>query len=198
MGNTHTDLQRGFCAFRPCHEMCDFPPSRSRTRWNIHCGWRNSQFYTTHSSLLGTKAAVRFYSCATPTAAQPPALAKSLFLMLLPRWPWVGSEPHQPPEHSPSARAGSGQGWVAPPLQKPLQPLSSPVWYQSEGFLRAASLAGQGGSFADLVLPSFAWPREGSGLCPKEQSVTSHQPHAIRLIMLIKGLEELKGGSKEL
>lgn len=34
---------------------------------------------------IGTKAFVRFSSCATPTAAQPPALAESLFLRLLPR-----------------------------------------------------------------------------------------------------------------
>lgn len=33
---------------------------------------------------IEAKAFVRFYSCATPTAAQPPALAKNLFLMLLP------------------------------------------------------------------------------------------------------------------
>lgn len=59
---------------------------------------------------IETKAFVRFYSCAMTTAAQPPALAKNLLLMLLPRLSWVGSETHQSHEHSHSARAGSGQG----------------------------------------------------------------------------------------
>lgn len=65
-----------------------------------------------------------------------PALAKSLFLMLLPHWPWVGSEPHQPPEHVPVPELAQDRGeWHLPSsnhcsLPAPLGDISLKVFWE--------------------------------------------------------------------
>lgn len=175
MGNTYTDLQRGFCGFRPCHKMGDFLPPGSRTWWIIHHGWRNSQFYTNHFRFNWDKGFIWDF---TAVPHQHP-----LSLLHQPKnSSWccrhidfgLAQRRISPVSSSPSARAGSGQGQAAPPFWQPLQPLSYLVRYSFEHFLRIAPSQSQRGSFADLAhasLPvsSFAWARQGCGHHPKKQ-----------------------------